>query len=132
MLAIRTDGHGDVTETNIIWRNPRGTPRMPSPVLVEGLIFMVSDSGIGSCIESATGKELWQERLGGEFAASMLNADGRVYFFNQTGTSVVLKSERTHEVLATNKLNDGFMASPAVLGKALILRTKTHLYRIED
>lgn len=132
LLAIRADGHEDVTGTNIVWRNPRGTPRMPSPVLVEGLIFMVSDGGIGSCIEAATGKELWQERLGGEFAASMLYADGRVYCFNQTGTSVVLKSARTHEVLATNKLDDGFMASPAVLGKALILRTKTHLYRIED
>ncbi len=132
LLAVRADGHGDVTETNIVWRNPRGTPRMPSPVLVEGLIFMVSDGGIGSCLEAATGKELWQERLGGEYAASMLYADGRVYCFNQVGASVVLKPARSYEVLATNKLDDGFMASAAVMGKAFILRTKTHLYRIEE
>ncbi len=132
LLAVRTDGHGTIAETNFVWRNLRGTPRMPSPVLVDDLIFMVSDGGIGSCIEAATGKELWQERLGGEFAASLLHADGRVYCFNQTGTSVVLKPSRTHEVLATNKLDDGFMASPAVLGNAFILRTKTHLYRIEE
>ena len=132
LLAVRTDGTGDVTDTHLVWRNARGTPRMPSPVLVDGLIFMVSDSGIGSCLDAATGKELWQERLGGEYAASLLYADGRVYAFNQTGTSVVLRPARTFEVLATNRLDAGFMASPAVLDKALILRTKTHLYRIEE
>ncbi|MEY4385571.1 MAG: hypothetical protein RLY20_854 [Verrucomicrobiota bacterium] len=131
LLAVRVDGTGDVTTTNIVWRNPRGTPRMPSPLLVNGMIFMVSDGGIGSCLDAATGKELWQERLGGEFAASPVCADGRIYFFNQTGASLVLKPSRTYEVLATNKLDAGFMASPAVDGKAFILRTKTHLYRVE-
>jgi outer membrane protein assembly factor BamB len=132
MYAIRCDGQGDVTDTHLVWRNARGTPRMPSPVMVDGLLFMVTDGGIGTCLELATGKQLWQERLGGEFSASPLYADGRVYFFNQTGTSVVLKPSATYEVLATNKLDDGFMASPAVSGKAFILRTKSHLYRIEE
>jgi outer membrane protein assembly factor BamB len=132
MYAILCDGQGDVTDTHLVWRNPRGTPRMPSPVLVDGMLFMVSDGGIGTCLDAASGEQLWQERLGGEFAASPIYADGRVYFFNQTGTSVVLKPSRTYEVIATNKLDDGFMASPAVLGKAFILRTKTHLYRIEE
>jgi outer membrane protein assembly factor BamB len=132
LLAVRADGIGDVTDTHLVWRNARGTPRMPSPVLVDRMIFMVSDSGIGSCLDAATGKELWQERLGGEYAASLLCADGRVYCFNQTGACVVLKPARTYEVLATNRLDAGFMASPAVLGKAFILRTKTHLYRIEE
>jgi outer membrane protein assembly factor BamB len=131
MYAIRCDGQGDVTDTHLVWRNPRGTPRMPSPVLVDGMIFMVSDGGIGTCLDADTGNQLWQERLGGEYAASPIYADGRVYFFNQTGTSVVLKPSRSCEVLATNKLQGGFMASPAVFGKALILRTRTDLYRIE-
>ena len=132
LLAVRADGEGDVTDTHVVWRYARGIPRMPSPVLVNDLIFVVSDSGIGSCLEAATGKQLWQERLGGEYAASMLYADGRVYCFNQIGTTMVLEPSSTYVALATNKLDDGFMASPAVLGKSLILRTKTNLYRVEQ
>lgn len=132
MLCVRVDGQGDVTDANIVWRNGRGFPRMPSPVLAAGLLFMVSDSGIVSCLEAATGKELWQERLGGDYAASLLYGDGHVYCFGQDGKATVLKAARTYEVVASNKLADGFMASPAVDGKALILRTRTHLYRIEE
>jgi outer membrane protein assembly factor BamB len=132
MIAVRVDGQGDVTDTHIVWRNGRGFPRMPSPVLAAGLLFMVSDSGIVSCLEAATGQELWQERLGGDYAASLLHAAGRVYCFGQDGRATVLKAGRTFEVLARNKLADGFMASPAVAGKALILRTRTQLYRIEE
>lgn len=132
LLAVRTTGSGDVTATNLIWRNPRSTPRMPSPLLVDGLLFMVNDGGIGSCVDATTGEQLWQERLGGEYAASPIYASGRIYFFNQTGTSLVLKAARTYQPLATNQLADGFMASPAVDGAAFILRTKTHLYRIAE
>lgn len=132
MLSVRVDGQGDVTDTHINWRNGRGFPRMPSPVLVHGLLLMVSDSGIVSCLEAVSGKELWQERLGGDYAASLLYGDGRVYCFGQDGKATVLNAARTYEVLASNRLNDGFMASPAVDGRALILRTKTHLYRIEE
>jgi outer membrane protein assembly factor BamB len=132
MVAVKTDGQGDVTQTHVLWRNNRGFPRMPSPVLVDGLIFMVNDSGIASCLEAATGRELWQERLGGEYAASVLYAEGRVYCFSQQGKATVLKAARTFEVLATNELADGFMASPAIDGNALILRTKSHLYRLQS
>jgi outer membrane protein assembly factor BamB len=131
MIAVRADGQGDVTDTHVVWRNGRGFPRMPSPVLVKDLLFMVSDSGIVSCLEAATGQELWQERLGGDYAASLLYAEGRVYCFGQDGKTTVLRAGRAFEILASNKLADGFMASPAVAGEALILRTKTQLYRIE-
>ena len=132
MIAVKTDGQGDVTDTHILWRNNRGFPRMPSPILVNDLIFMVNDNGIASCLEAVTGKELWQERIGGDYAASVLDAADRVYCFSQQGKSTVLRAARTFEVLAQNELSDGFMASPAVDDKALILRTKTHLYRIQD
>jgi len=131
VLAVRTDGQGDVTETHVLWRVARSVPRMVSSVLVDGLLFMVSDSGTATCLEAATGKEFWQERLPGEHASSLLYGDGRIYAFSQTGVTTVFKPARTFEVLATNKLYAGFMSSPAVAGKALILRTRTDLYRVE-
>lgn len=132
MLAVRLGGKGNVTDTHLLWRNSRGAPRMPSPVLVGDLLIMISDGGIATCLESATGKEIWQERLGGEYAASALYANDRVYCFSQDGKATVLKPSRTFEILATSRLDAGFMASPAVIGDAFILRTRTHLYRIED
>ena len=132
MIAVRLGGAGALTETNVLWRNSRGTPRMPSPVLVGELLFLLSDGGIATCLEAATGKELWQERLGGEYAASMLYANERIYCFSQDGKATALKPSRTFEILNVSRLDAGFMASPAVIGNAFILRTKTHLYRIED
>jgi len=132
VLAVKPDGQGDVTSSNVVWRVTRAFPRMPSPVLVDDLLVMVNDNGIASCVEAATGKELWQERLGSEVAASLLYADGRVYCLGQNGKTTVLKPGRKFQVLATNELPDGFMASPAVDGKALILRTRTALYRVEE
>ena len=132
MIAVRLGGTGSLTETNILWRNSRGTPRMPSPVIVGELLFLLSDGGIATCLEAATGKELWQERLGGEYAASLLSAGDRIYYFSQDGKATVLKAARTFEIAAVSRLDGGFMASPSVLGHAFILRTRTHLYRIED
>lgn len=131
MIAVRLGGAGALTETNVLWRNSRGTPRMPSPVLGGDLLFLLSDGGIATCLESATGKELWQERLGGEYAASMLSVGERLYCFSQDGKATVLKAARVFETVATSKLDAGFMASPAVMGDSFILRTKTSLYRIE-
>jgi outer membrane protein assembly factor BamB len=130
IICVRSDGQGDITDSHVVWRNNRGFPRMPSPVLANGLLFMVTDSGIASCVDAVTGAQQWQERLGGDYAASVLCAGDRVYFFGQDGKTTVAKAGRSFEVLATSRLSDGFMASPAVAGNALVLRTKTHLYRI--
>ena len=132
LWAIRPDGQGDVTDSHVAWKVRRDVPGLSSPLLVDGLLYMVSDSGTATCLEAASGKPVWRERLGGNYAASPIYADGRLYFFNQQGKTTVLKPGRTHQVLATNRLDAGFMASPAVSGKALFLRTRTHLYRIES
>jgi outer membrane protein assembly factor BamB len=92
---------------------------------------MVSNDGVVSCLESETDKEVWRERIGGSFSSSPIYANGRIYFSNQNGKTTVIKAGRTFEVLAVNQLDDGFMASPAIVGNSLIMRTKTHLYRIE-
>src|SRR5208337_3565414 len=103
-----------------------------SPLLVAGLIYSAAEENYVTCVEAATGQVVWTERIGGKYAASPVYGDGRLYFFSQQGTTTVLKPGRTCEVLATNILADGFMASPAAAGKAFFLRTRTHLYRIES
>jgi outer membrane protein assembly factor BamB len=73
-----------------------------------------------------------QQRIGGEYSASPVYADGKLRFFSEDGMTTVLKSGRTFEVLGENRLDDGFLASPAIAGKAFYVRTKTHLYRLEQ
>ena len=132
MWAVKTGGHGVVTESNVVWKLTKGVGKYASPLLVDGLIYTASDESFITCIEAATGQVVWTERVGGKYAASPIYADGRLYFFSQDGTATVLKPGRTLEALTTNKLDAGFMASPAADGKAFYLRTKTHLYRVES
>jgi outer membrane protein assembly factor BamB len=132
LVALRVAGGGDITDSSVVWRVSHAPPRRPSPVLADGLLFMVNDGGIASCVEAATGNDVWRERIGGEYSASPILGDGRVYFCSQTGTTTVVKAGRAFEVLATNQLGDGFMSSPAVTGRTLYLRSKSNLYRIEQ
>jgi outer membrane protein assembly factor BamB len=134
LLAVRPNGRGDITATHIAWKakNKNSVPSRSSPILVGDLLYMVHESGMVSCLEAETGELVWQERLGGKFWASPLYANGRLYFFDEDGQGHVLATGRTWKKPATNKLNDGCRASPAVSGKALFVRTLTHLYRIEE
>ena len=133
LWAVRPDGHGDVTDTHVAWKmTEKGVARTSSPVVVDDLLYMVNDDGTLNCLEAASGKQVWKDRLGGNYASSPVYGDGRLYFCNQQGKTTVLKPGRTFEPIATNTLEIGCMASPAVDGKAFILRTKTHLYRIES
>jgi outer membrane protein assembly factor BamB len=134
LLAVRPEGSGDVTATHIAWKakNKNSVPSRSSPILVDDLLYMVNEAGTVSCLEAKTGQLVWQERLGGKFWASPLYANGRLYLFDEIGLGHVIAAGRTWKKLATNKLDDGCRASPAVAGKALFVRTLTHLYRIED
>jgi outer membrane protein assembly factor BamB len=132
LLAVRPDGHGDVTATHIDWSYRRGTPVRCSPILLGDLLYMVNERGVVSCLEAATGRLVWQQRLDGEFTASPIYAGGALYFFNQEGKSFVMAPGRVAKLLAINALGDGCMASPAVADGALFVRTRTHLYRIQQ
>ena len=133
LLAMRVDGRGDVTDTHLAWKlEGPDVPQEPSPLLIDDLLYIVNNKGLVSCLEAATGNPIWSERIGENYVASPIYADGRLYVCSMQGTTTVLRAGRTFEVLATNDLDEGFMASPAVAGTALILRTKTHLYRIEE
>jgi outer membrane protein assembly factor BamB len=132
MWAVRVDGRGNLTHTDhVLWRQKSGVSKTASPLLVDDLIYMISDDGVVNCIDAATGERVWQKRIGGRIAASPIYGDGRIYFCDQDGKTTVIKPGRQLEVLATNMLDDGCLASPAVDGPSLFLRTKTYLYRIE-
>jgi outer membrane protein assembly factor BamB len=132
LVAVRPDGRGDVTKTNLDWSVPKGMPTRSAALLIDDLLYLVNDGGFASCVDARTGKVLKQERLGGNFTSSPIHADGRMYVSNQDGATYVLEPGRELKVLAVNELDDGCMASPAVAGKAIFLRTKTHLYRLEQ
>ena len=132
LMAVRPDGRGDVTSSHVEWRVTRGVSRKPSLTLVDDLLYMINDSGILSCVDAKTGAVVWTNRVGGNFSASPLAAGNRVYLFSEEGKTTVIEAGREYKLLAENTLADGFMASPATSGKALFLRTRSHLYRIEE
>ena len=133
LKAVKPDGRGDVSDTHVAWTISKGMPNRPSPILVGDLLFVVSSDGIASCIEATTGETIWKHRIGDNFSASPIEAEGHIYLFDEGAGTTVIEASREFKPLATNKLNDESMfASPAVAGKAIFLRTATHLYRIEQ
>ena len=130
LIALSPKGKGDITE-NIVWRTNKSVPKRPSQILFGDLLFMMNDGGVASCLDARTSTEIWTKRLAGEYWASPLLADGLIYCFSQSGSIPVFKATREFDQVADNKLDSGFVASPAVVGKSLVLRSKTHLYRIE-
>jgi outer membrane protein assembly factor BamB len=107
-------------------------PSTPSPVLVDDLLYVVNDAGIATCVEADTGQIVWQQRLDGNFYASPIYGAGRIYLFARNGATTVLAPGRAPRILAVNKLEGTVMASPAVSDHALFVRSKTHLYRIDQ
>jgi outer membrane protein assembly factor BamB len=134
LLAVQPSGTGDVTETHVAWSTRRNAPSVPSPLIVGDLLFMVSDQGFASCLEAKTGRELWKERLraGGDHWASPLYADGKIYFSGKKGIVSVVAAERKFRLLAENRFEASFIASPAIAGDAIILRSLTHLYCVAE
>ncbi len=131
LYAVRTGGNGLVTDTHVAWRVKRGASNKPSILLIDDLIYMIGDTGIATCVEAKTGNIVWQQRVGGEYSASPVYADGKIWLFSEEGKTIVIKPGRSYEKVSENNLDDGFLASPAIAGKAFYLRTRTHLYRIE-
>ena len=132
LLAIDPTGTGDVTETHLKWQHDRGVPHNPSIVAVGSELYLVSDKGVASCLDGVTGEERWQERLGGNFSASPIAANGRVYFQDEAGVCTVVKAAPQYELLATNTWAAGnrTYASFAVAGKTILARSENELVRI--
>ena len=132
LLAVRLDGRGDVTKSHIAWTLKRGVSLTPSPLLVGDELYMVSDNGVASCIDAKTGASHWQVRLGGNHSASPIYADGRIYFLSEEGESVVIAPGKEFKALAKNQLDGPTLASMAVSGASIFVRSQTHLYRLSN
>lgn len=131
LFAVRPDGHGDVTGSHLAWKCSTNVPSRSSQILVGERLFMISDTGMISCLDAKTGESVWRERIKGAYSASPLFAEGRIYFFGEDGEVPVIAAGEEYQLLANNRFGDGFMASPAVYGSSLILRSRSHLYRFE-
>nr|WP_236620924.1 PQQ-binding-like beta-propeller repeat protein [Rhodopirellula sallentina] len=131
LWAVRIDGVGDVSSTHVEWTAGKGVPTKSSPLLHDGLIYLVDDNGVASCFDPETGDVVWKKRLGGKFSSSPLLAGGHLYFGNHEGEVFVLTTGEDAEVIQTNQLNGQIMASPAAIENALIVRTDSALYRFE-
>ncbi|MCH7725182.1 MAG: PQQ-like beta-propeller repeat protein [Planctomycetes bacterium] len=131
VLAIRTNGMGDVTNTHVAWKLERGAPHSPSPLLIGDELYLISDRGIATCLEAKSGKVLWQERIGGNFSASPLYAAGRIHLLDENGATTIIEPGKTYTQLAKNEITGRTLASLVPIEGALLLRTDTQLYRIE-
>lgn len=131
LLAIRPDGHGNVTNKKVEWIYKKNVPRRSSFIVQEERLYMVDDGGIATCLNTSNGEMIWREKVGGNHSASLILANGNLYSFNEFGDAKVFAASDTFQILNENKLDVGMFASPAVKGDSLILRTSTHLYRLD-
>ena len=131
-FAIQPGGRGDVTESHVRWQSNRGGPFVPSPILVDGLFYLVDDQGIATCLDAKNGDRVWQKRLPGEYTASPIAVGDRIYFFNEAGDTIVLRAgTRQFEQLARNPLEEPIYATPAFSAGKLFIRTSKNLVCIE-
>lgn len=132
LWAVDPTGKGDVTETHVRWKIKENVPNLGSPIFVDGYIYMGDAPGNISCLDARTGEIVWKVKKKGEFGPSPVLSEDRLYFFNQSGDGYILQAKPVLKEIAHNILDDGMMASPIAKGNSLILRTKTHLYRITE
>jgi len=129
-MAIRPGGKGDIATSHVLWRVPSGGPYISSLVYYDGLIYMMGDVGVLTVTDAANGERIFQERLGGVYTASPVAADGKVYLVSEDGETIVLAAGRTPKVLARNSLSARQLASPAVAGGRIFIRSDDAVYAI--
>ena len=132
LFAVRPDGRGNVTTSHVAWSHTRAVSLTPSPLVVGSELYMVSDNGIGTCLDAKTGKSNWQQRIGGNHSASPVFADGRIYLLSEEGECTVIAPGSEFRKLAQNSIGERTLASLGVSGKAMYLRGDRHLYRLEQ
>ena len=129
-MAIRPGGRGDVSETHVVWRVPTGAPYISSILYYDGLLYMANGNGIVTAVDAETGRRVWQDRLGGIYSASPVAGDGKIYFFSESGETLVLAAGPELRVLARNDLGERVVSSPAVSDGWIFIRTDESLFAV--
>jgi outer membrane protein assembly factor BamB len=130
ILAIRPDGSGNVTDTHIAWRTQKGAGYVPSPIVEREFFLNVTDGGVASCFEAATGNRAWMERLGTHYSSSLVSAAGLVYFTSDEGNTTIVRPGAKLDIVAENKLGEYCYASPAISQGQIFFRGEKNLYCI--
>jgi len=130
--AVRLGGRGDVTASHLAWEQTRAVSMIPSFVYWEGYLYTVTTNGIACCMIARTGDIVWQQRIGGNYSASPIYADGHIYFLSEEGETTVIEAGPRYKLVATNALDGMVQASMAVSAGQLFIRTAGHLYCIRN
>jgi outer membrane protein assembly factor BamB len=131
LRAIKLGGKGDTTTTSLQWKYPRSIPQLPSPLLYQGVLYIVNDGGILTMLHPKSGEVIKQMRLRGavdHYYASPVAADGKVFFVSQAGAVTVLRAGDDPEILSVNELNEESYATPAIADGRVYIRTASTLY----
>lgn len=132
LMAVKLGGSGDVTDSHVVWRINRGAPSTPSPLLVGEELYFIADNGIASCVNALTGERYWMERIGGNFSASPVFANGHILFLNEAGLATWIKPGKTYEAVGTSEVPGRTFATPSFSNGAMYLRTDEVLYKIAN
>jgi outer membrane protein assembly factor BamB len=131
VVCVRANGSGDVTDSHRVWRQKQGASDVPSPLFHQGRLYLVSDWGLATCLDGATGQPVWQQRLGGAFTASPVLAGEHIFATDEDGITHVFEAGPSFEAVAKNRLNDPVLASPALSGDRLFLRSARFLWCLD-
>lgn len=133
LWAVPVSERGELNAENVLWEQTKQIPLRSSPAIVGNEIYLIADNGVLSCLDINSGEIRWSSRLGGNYSASPLVANGRLYFCSHEGkTTIVRPNPNKLEVIAENELDGQLMASPVPSDGAIFLRSDSHLYRIEE
>ena len=139
IYAIRLDAQGDISLTKgetsnkfITWYKPRRGAYQPTPIVYGSYLYVIKNNGLLACFRAKTGEELYRHNVGDNsaFTASPVAADGKLYFTDEYGNISIIKAGLRYQCLSTNRMHEVCLASPAISGKTLFIRTSEHLYAI--
>jgi outer membrane protein assembly factor BamB len=130
VMAIRGEGSGDVTHSQVAWHSTEAHCYVPSPVVTGGYLLVANDDGIAHCYQADTGEHLWRTRLGRHYSASLVTSGGLVYFTDDDGVTKLIRPGKELEVVEENSLEESCFASPAISQGQLFIRSEHHLFCI--